>query len=98
VHARGALGCQAGGEERRQRCKGSQGYGCARRERLQQVEKHKSSSMSTVYLSSTITVPDVDRILLAMATLLHKMIIEGGLGPPSKRTSPTRLRRSPRLS
>jgi len=41
------------------------------------LEKQKSSSTSSVYLKSTIQVPDVDRILLSAAVLLEKMVSRG---------------------
>jgi hypothetical protein len=46
----------------------------ARFRTAQLLEKQKSSSTSTVFLESTMDVPDVDRTLLAMSVLLEKMI------------------------
>jgi len=46
----------------------------ARFRTAQLLEKQKSSSTSTVFLDSTMDVPDVDRTLLAMSVLLEKMI------------------------
>ena len=42
------------------------------------IEHSKSNSTSTMYISSTIAVPDVDRILLSVGLLLEQM-----LEPPS---------------
>jgi hypothetical protein len=42
------------------------------------IEHSKSNSTSTMYISSTIAVPDVDRILLSVGLLLEQM-----LKPPS---------------
>eukprot|EP00937_MAST-01D_sp_MAST-1D-sp2_P002151 g2151.t1 len=45
-------------------------------ERAARVERQKSSSTSTVYLKSTIAVPDVEKILLGVSALLDKMVVE----------------------
>ena len=40
------------------------------------LEAQKSNSTSTMYVQSTISVPDVDRILLSVGLLLEQMIEE----------------------
>jgi hypothetical protein len=40
------------------------------------IEQRKSNSTSTMYVNSTISVPDVDRILLGVGLLLEQMIEE----------------------
>ena len=40
----------------------------------QNLESRKSNSTSTVYVQSTISVPDVNRILLSVGILLEQMV------------------------
>ena len=47
----------------------------SKRELRARVERAKSNSTSTVFLKSTISVPDVDKILLGVSALLSKMIV-----------------------
>jgi hypothetical protein len=46
------------------------------------IEFAKSNSTSTMYVNSTISVPDVDRILLSVGLLLEQMIEEPPPGKP----------------
>ena len=43
--------------------------------RQRNMERAKSNSTSTVFLKSTISVPDVDKILLGVSALLSKMLV-----------------------
>ena len=53
------------------------------------LEKQKSNSTSTMYVQSTISVPDVDRILLSVGLLLEQMITEPPDGPDPFNPPPT---------
>ena len=46
----------------------------AKKANAYQEEKQKSNSTSTLYVRSTIQVPDIDGILLSVSLLLHQMI------------------------
>lgn len=95
--SRGSYGSSGHGSSSRAsgaHASGAHGSGASAERTRALLERQKSSSTSTVFLKSTIDVPDVDRILLSVSVLLQKMIAvcEDPDSDPFLRCLPARAR------